>query len=68
MISDHKTSILAACAHVTNQYREYQRSKAYSWFKGIDTLYKLVVLAAGYNSNNTHRVRDISNVYQNGNG
>lgn len=68
MISDHKTSILAACAHVTSQYREYQRSATYSWFRDIDTLYKQVILAAGYNSNNTQRITDLSRVYQNGSG
>lgn len=63
VIGDHELSVLAACAHVMSQYQEYRESKISSLFHAISDSVKHVVLAAGYNSNNTNRVTDFSRAH-----
>jgi hypothetical protein len=63
---NHRTAIITAKAHIEMQWEEYRkRPLLYNWLMGPGKQYVPYVLAAGYNSNNFHRAKELEDIIRN---
>ena len=61
MVLSHRASIIAAYGHIEEQMRSYRMSypHAYKWIMQAEDRYRLLIIAAGYNSGNTGRAQEL---------
>lgn len=63
IVLDHRSAIVLAHAHIVRQIEEYKnKPKAYKWLTWEWAAYAIYIIAAGYNSNNTHRSWELEQI------